>query len=133
MSTTTVQVTSMADPNDVGTVAGIIGGAGVIGMGLLKAWQQYFSNRAEVASSKAQVDMLEEYKVENERLRVRNDTLSQQNATLMQENYMNKADLKSALDKIEFMAKQMEDMKTNTARLEEQVSNLQTLIREGTR
>jgi len=102
-------------------------------MGLLKAWQQYFSNRAEVASSKAQVDMLEEYKVENERLRVRNDTLAQQNATLMQENYMNKADLKSALDKIEFMAKQMEDMKTNTARLEEQVSNLQTLIRAGTR
>lgn len=101
----------MADPNDVGTVAGIIGGAGVVGMGLLKLWKQFFADRADAANAQAEIQMLREYQTENKELRARLDTKDQQIAALMQEKFTYQADLKSALDKIQYMSQQIEDLK----------------------
>lgn len=100
-----------ADPNDVGTIAGIIGGAGVVGMGLLKLWKQFFADRADAANSQAVVNMLNELQDENKELRARIDTKDTQIAALMQEKFTYQADLKSALDKIQYMSVQIDTLK----------------------
>lgn len=100
-----------ADPNDVGTIAGIIGGAGVVGMGLLKLWKQFFADRADAANSQAVVNMLNELQDENKELRGRIDTKDTQIAALMQEKFTYQADLKSALDKIQYMSLQIDSLK----------------------
>lgn len=100
-----------ADPNDVGTIAGIIGGAGVVGMGLLKLWKQFFADRADAANSQAVVNMLNELQDENKELRSRIDVKDAQIAALMQEKFTYQADLKSALDKIQYMSAQIDTLK----------------------
>jgi peptidoglycan hydrolase CwlO-like protein len=111
----------MADPNDVGTVAGIIGGAGVVGMGLLKLWKQFFADRADAANAQAEIQMLREYQTENKELRARLDTKDQQIAALMQEKFTYQADLKSALDKIQYMSAQIEDLKSELTAIKDAV------------
>ncbi len=104
----------MTDPNDfssLGPIAGIIGGAGVVGMGLLKLWKQFFADRAEAANSQAVVNMLNELQDENKELRARIDTKDTQIAALMQEKFTYQADLKSALDKIQYMSAQIDGLK----------------------
>lgn len=108
---TAIKVNNMADPNDVGTVAGIIGGAGVVGMGLLKLWKQFFADRADAANAQAEIQMLREYQTENKELRARLDTKDTQIASLMQEKFTYQADLKTALDKITFLTEQVEGLR----------------------
>lgn len=105
------RVAAMTDPNDLGTVGGIIGGLGVAGMGLLKLWKMFQADRAEVANSQAVVNMLNELQDENKELRARIDTKDGQISVLMQEKFTYQADLKSALDKIQYMSQQIEDLK----------------------
>ncbi len=111
----------MADPNDVGTVAGIIGGAGVVGMGLLKLWKQFFADRADAANAAAEIQMLREYQAENKELRARNDAKDVQIAALMQEKFTYQADLKSALDKIQYLTSQVEDLKSELSEIKNAV------------
>lgn len=111
MSTVAKVGNMAADPNDVGTIAGIIGGAGVVGMGLLKLWKQFFADRADAANSQAVVNMLNELQDENKELRARIDTKDTQIAALMQEKFTYQADLKSALDKIQYMSAQIDTLK----------------------
>lgn len=111
----------MADPNDVGTVAGIIGGAGVVGMGLLKLWKQFFADRADAANAAAEIQMLREYQAENKELRARNDAKDLQIAALMQEKFTYQADLKSALDKIQYLTSQVEDLKSELSEIKSAV------------
>ncbi len=111
MSTATKAGVMAADPNDVGTIAGIIGGAGVVGMGLLKLWKQFFADRADAANSQAVVNMLNELQDENKELRSRIDVKDTQIAALMQEKFTYQADLKSALDKIKYMSDQIDGLK----------------------
>jgi len=111
MSTVAKVGNMAADPNDVGTIAGIIGGAGVVGMGLLKLWKQFFADRADAANSQAVVNMLNELQDENKELRARIDTKDTQIAALMQEKFTYQADLKSALDKIQYMSAQIDSLK----------------------
>lgn len=111
MSTVAKVGNMAADPNDVGTIAGIIGGAGVVGMGLLKLWKQFFADRADAANSQAVVNMLNELQDENKELRGRIDTKDTQIAALMQEKFTYQADLKSALDKIQYMSAQIDSLK----------------------
>ncbi len=111
----------MADPNDVGTVAGIIGGAGVVGMGLLKLWKQFFADRADAANAAAEIQMLREYQAENKELRARNDAKDIQIAALMQEKFTYQADLKSALDKIQYLTSQVEDLKSELSEIKNAV------------
>lgn len=111
MGTVTKADIMSADPNDVGAIAGIIGGAGVVGMGLLKLWKQFFADRAEAANSQAVVNMLNELQDENKELRARIDTKDTQIAALMQEKFTYQADLKSALDKIQYMSAQIDGLK----------------------
>lgn len=111
MGTVTKADIMAADPNDVGAIAGIIGGAGVVGMGLLKLWKQFFADRAEAANSQAVVNMLSELQDENKELRARIDTKDTQIAALMQEKFTYQADLKSALDKIQYMSAQIDGLK----------------------
>jgi archaellum component FlaC len=111
MGTVTKADIMAADPNDVGAIAGIIGGAGVVGMGLLKLWKQFFADRAEAANSQAVVNMLNELQDENKELRARIDTKDTQIAALMQEKFTYQADLKSALDKIQYMSAQIDGLK----------------------
>lgn len=118
---TTIKVTNMADPNDVGTVAGIIGGAGVVGMGLLKLWKQFFADRADAANAQAEIQMLREYQTENKELRTRLDTKDLQIASLMQEKFTYQADLKNALAKIEYMSDQIETLKSELTAIKDAV------------
>lgn len=118
---TVTKAAPMADPNDVGTVAGIIGGAGVVGMGLLKLWKQFFADRADAANAQAEIQMLREYQTENKELRARLDTKDQQIAALMQEKFTYQADLKSALDKIQYMSVQIEDLKSELTAIKDAV------------
>lgn len=118
---TAIKVTNMADPNDVGTVAGIIGGAGVVGMGLLKLWKQFFADRADAANAQAEIQMLREYQTENKELRARVDTKDLQIASLMQEKFTYQADLKSALDKIQYMSDQIETLKSELTAIKDAV------------
>lgn len=111
MGTVTKADIMATDPNDVGAIAGIIGGAGVVGMGLLKLWKQFFADRAEAANSQAVVNMLNELQDENKELRARIDTKDTQIAALMQEKFTYQADLKSALDKIQYMSAQIDGLK----------------------
>lgn len=111
MSTVAKVGNMAADPNDVGTIAGIIGGAGVVGMGLLKLWKQFFADRADAANSQAVVNMLNELQDENKELRSRIDVKDTQIAALMQEKFTYQADLKSALDKIQYMSAQIDTLK----------------------
>lgn len=120
MSTAT-KAGAMADPNDVGTVAGIIGGAGVVGMGLLKLWKQFFADRADAANAAAEIQMLREYQAENKELRARNDAKDLQIAALMQEKFTYQADLKSALDKIQYLTSQVEDLKSELSEIKSAV------------
>lgn len=120
MSTAT-KAGAMADPNDVGTVAGIIGGAGVVGMGLLKLWKQFFADRADAANAAAEIQMLREYQAENKELRARNDAKDLQIAALMQEKFTYQADLKSALDKIQYLTAQVEDLKSELSEIKSAV------------
>lgn len=120
MSTVT-KAAPMADPNDVGTVAGIIGGAGVVGMGLLKLWKQFFADRADAANAQAEIQMLREYQTENKELRARLDTKDQQIAALMQEKFTYQADLKSALDKIQYMSEQIDSLKSELTAIKDAV------------
>jgi len=116
----------MADPNDVGTVAGIIGGAGVVGMGLLKLWKQFFADRADAANSQAVVNMLNELQDENKGLRARNDAKDQQIAALMQDKFTYQADLKSALEKIQFLTEQLETVKSELRAIKDAVKGPST-------
>lgn len=111
----------MADPNDVGTVAGIVGGLGVVGMGLLKLWKQFFADRADAANAAAEIQMLREYQAENKELRARNDAKDLQIAALMQEKFTYQADLKSALDKIQYLTSQVEDLKSELSEIKNAV------------
>lgn len=120
---TATKVGAMADPNDVGTVAGIIGGAGVVGMGLLKLWKQFFADRADAANAAAEIQMLREYQAENKELRARNDAKDLQIAALMQEKFTYQADLKSALDKIQYLTAQVEDLKSELSEIKNAVKN----------
>lgn len=118
---TATKAGAMADPNDVGTVAGIIGGAGVVGMGLLKLWKQFFADRADAANAAAEIQMLREYQAENKELRARNDAKDLQIAALMQEKFTYQADLKSALDKIQYLTSQVEDLKSELSEIKSAV------------
>lgn len=118
---TAIKVTNMADPNDVGTVAGIIGGAGVVGMGLLKLWKQFFADRADAANAQAEIQMLREYQTENKELRTRLDTKDLQIASLMQEKFTYQADLKNALAKIEYMSDQIETLRNELTAIKDAV------------
>lgn len=118
---TVTKAGAMADPNDVGTVAGIIGGAGVVGMGLLKLWKQFFADRADAANAAAEIQMLREYQAENKELRARNDAKDVQIAALMQEKFTYQADLKSALDKIQYLTSQVEDLKSELSEIKNAV------------
>jgi len=118
---TVTKAGAMADPNDVGTVAGIIGGAGVVGMGLLKLWKQFFADRADAANAAAEIQMLREYQAENKELRARNDAKDKQIAALMQEKFTYQADLKSALDKIQYLTSQVEDLKSQLTEIKDAV------------
>lgn len=120
MSTVT-KVGLMADPNDVGTVAGIIGGAGVVGMGLLKLYKQFFADRADAANAAAEIQMLREYQAENKELRARNDAKDVQIAALMQDKFTYQADLKSALSKIDFLSEQLESLKSELSAIKSAV------------
>lgn len=105
------RVTTMTDPNDVGTFAAILGGLGATGYGVMKMWKQFFADKADLANSQAEIQMLREYQAENKELRARIDAKDIQIATLMQEKFTYQADLKSALDKIQYMSQQIEDLK----------------------
>lgn len=118
---TVTKAGAMADPNDVGTVAGIIGGAGVVGMGLLKLWKQFFADRADAANAAAEIQMLREYQAENKELRARNDAKDAQIATLMQDKFTYQADLKSALEKIQFLNDQLETVKSELKAIKQAV------------
>ncbi len=111
----------MADPNDVGTVAGIIGGAGVVGMGILKLYKQFFADRADAANAAAEIQMLREYQAENKELRARNDAKDLQIAALMQEKFTYQGDLKSALEKIQFLTEQLETVKSELKAIKDAV------------
>lgn len=104
-------VVPMTDPNDVGTFAAIVGGLGATGYGIMKMWKQFFADRADLANSQAEIQMLREYQAENKELRARIDAKDLQIASLMQEKFTYQADLKSALDKIQYMSQQIEDLK----------------------
>ena len=110
MSTTST-VSKMTDPNDVGTFAAVVGGLGATGYGLMKMWKQFFADKADLANSQAEIQMLREYQAENKELRARIDAKDVQIASLMQEKFTYQADLKSALDKIQYMSQQIEDLK----------------------
>jgi len=118
---TATKAVDMADPNDVGTVAGIIGGAGVVGMGLLRLWKQFFNDRADAANAAAEIQMLREYQAENKELRARNDAKDLQIASLMQEKFTYQGDLKSALEKIQFLTEQLETVKAELRAIKEAV------------
>lgn len=118
---TATKVGLMADPNDVGTVAGIIGGAGVVGMGLLKLYKQFFADRADAANAAAEIQMLREYQAENKELRARNDAKDVQIAALMQDKFTYQADLKSALSKIDFLSEQLESLKAELSAIKSAV------------
>ncbi len=124
MGTVTKVGNMAADPNDVGTIAGIIGGAGVVGMGLLKLWKQFFADRADAANSQAVVNMLNELQDENKELRSRIDTKDTQIAALMQEKFTYQADLKSALDKIQYMSAQIDALK-------QELSDIKAAVKGG--
>ncbi len=124
MGTVTKVGNMAADPNDVGTIAGIIGGAGVVGMGLLKLWKQFFADRADAANSQAVVNMLNELQDENKELRARIDTKDTQIAALMQEKFTYQADLKSALDKIQYMSAQIDALK-------QELSDIKAAVKGG--
>lgn len=124
MGTVTKVSNMAADPNDVGTIAGIIGGAGVVGMGLLKLWKQFFADRADAANSQAVVNMLNELQDENKELRARIDTKDTQIAALMQEKFTYQADLKSALDKIQYMSAQIDTLK-------QELSDIKAAVKGG--
>lgn len=124
MGTVTKVGNMAADPNDVGTIAGIIGGAGVVGMGLLKLWKQFFADRADAANSQAVVNMLNELQDENKELRARIDTKDAQIAALMQEKFTYQADLKSALDKIQYMSAQIDALK-------QELSDIKAAVKGG--
>lgn len=124
MSTVAKVGNMAADPNDVGTIAGIIGGAGVVGMGLLKLWKQFFADRADAANSQAVVNMLNELQDENKELRARIDTKDTQIAALMQEKFTYQADLKSALDKIQYMSAQIDTLK-------QELSDIKAAVKGG--
>ncbi len=104
-------VVPMTDPNDVGTFAAVIGGLGATGYGIMKMWKQFFADRADLANSQAEIQMLREYQAENKELRARIDAKDLQIASLMQEKFTYQADLKSSLDKIQYMSQQIEDLK----------------------
>lgn len=118
---TVTKADAMTDPNDVGTVAGIVGGLGVVGMGLLKLWKQFFADRADAANAAAEIQMLREYQAENKELRARNDAKDLQIAALMQEKFTYQADLKSALDKIQYLTSQVEDLKSELSEIKNAV------------
>lgn len=118
---TATKVGLMADPNDVGTVAGIIGGAGVVGMGLLKLYKQFFADRADAANAAAEIQMLREYQAENKELRARNDAKDVQIAALMQDKFTYQADLKSALSKIDFLSEQLDSLKAELSAIKSAV------------
>lgn len=111
----------MAAPEDVGAIATIIGGVGAGGWALMKMFQQFSGIKADVANSNSEIQMLKEYQVENKELRSRIDTKDLQIAQLMQEKFTYQADLKSALDKIQYMTEQIETLKTELASIKEAV------------
>lgn len=111
----------MTDPNDVGTVAGIVGGLAATGFGLMKLWKQFFADKADLANSQAEIQMLREYQAENKELRARIDAKDVQIAQLMQEKFTYQADLKSALDKIQYMSEQIEELKGQLSAIKEAV------------
>lgn len=111
---TAIKVGNMADPNDFGTLAAsILGAAGLVGMGVMKIYREFFANRADAANSRAVVNMLDEIQEENKSLRIENNRLRNENATIMLEKFSFQSDLKIALDKIETMTKQMTEMQHN--------------------
>lgn len=118
---TATKVGLMADPNDVGTVASILGGAGVAGYGLLKLYKQFFADRADVANAAAEIQMLREYQAENKELRARNDAKDTQIAALMQDKFTYQADLKSALSKIDFLSEQLESLRSELSAIKSAV------------
>lgn len=101
----------MTDPDNVGTIAAIVGGLAATGYSVMKMWKQFFADRADLANSQAEIQMLREYQNENKELRARIDAKDVQIASLMQEKFTYQADLKSALDKIQYMSEQIEDLK----------------------
>lgn len=118
---TVTKVGAMTDPNDVGTFAAVFGGLGVIGMGLLKLWKQFFADRADAANAAAEIQMLREYQEENKELRARNDAKDLQIAALMQDKFTYQADLKSALEKIQFLTEQLETVKSELRAIKDAV------------
>ncbi len=116
-----ILVDKMTDPNDVGTFAAVVGGLGATGYGLMKMWKQFFADRADLANSQAEIQMLREYQAENKELRARIDAKDSQIASLMQEKFTYQADLKSALDKIQYMSQQIEDLKEQLSSIKDAV------------
>lgn len=116
-----ILVDKMTDPNDVGTFAAVVGGLGATGYGLMKMWKQFFADRADLANSQAEIQMLREYQAENKELRSRIDAKDTQIASLMQEKFTYQADLKSALDKIQYMSQQIEDLKEQLSSIKDAV------------
>lgn len=116
-----ILVDRMTDPNDVGTFAAVVGGLGATGYGLMKMWKQFFADRADLANSQAEIQMLREYQAENKELRSRIDAKDSQIASLMQEKFTYQADLKSALDKIQYMSQQIEDLKEQLSSIKDAV------------
>ncbi len=111
----------MTAPIDVGTVAGIVGGLAATGFGLMKLWKQFFADKADLANSQAEIQMLREYQAENKELRARIDAKDLQIASLMQEKFTYQADLKSALDKIQYMSEQIEELKGQLSAIKDAV------------
>lgn len=112
---------NMAAPEDVGTIATIVGGIAAGGWGLMKMFQQYSGIKADVANSNSEIQMLKEYQGENKELRARIDAKDIQIATLMQEKFTYQADLKSALEKIQYMTVQIEELRQELASIKDAV------------
>lgn len=111
------------DPNTLTTVVGTGAASSVAFAILLKLYNQFFSAKADAATSQAAVNMLNEIQEENKSLRAENNRLRADNSVLMHEKFTFQASLESAMEKIGWMTLQMEEMKI-------EISSLRGTIRE---
>lgn len=94
----------MSDPSDLVTYTGYFGAGGMAILLLTRVWKIIFSESSAI-------QLMKDLQDENARLRTRIEQKEAENQGLLQDKLMTQADLRSALDKIDLLTLQVQELK----------------------